>query len=192
MAAQQWRHDRDGDVEFIHINKTGGSSVEHALGLPFSHQTASMRIHRLGVEEWNRRYSFTFVRNPWDRIVSQYHYRRGRGRLGRDLEFPEWIRATLVNRDEELKGWAVMFMSQADRITGPDGALLVDDVYRFESFEADFGRLCQRLRVDVSLPHTKPSTHRHYSEYYDAETADIVGEVFRRDVDLFDYRLVSP
>ena len=96
VAAHQWRHDRKGDVEFIHINKTGGSSIEKALGLPFSHQTASMRVARLGTEEWNRRYSFTFVRNPWDRLVSQYHYRKSRGRLRRDIDFPAWIRATLA------------------------------------------------------------------------------------------------
>ena len=192
VAAQQRRHDRAGDVEFIHINKTGGSSVERALGLPFSHQTASMRVARLGPEEWNRRYSFTFVRNPWDRIVSQYHYRKGRGRLRRDLAFPDWIRATLVDGDKDLMGWPVMFMGQVERISSPTGELLVDDVYRFESFAEDFARLCRRVRVDAALPHKKPSSHEHYSEYYDASTAAIVARAFQRDIEFLGYSLDRP
>ena len=188
VAAHQRRHDRTGDVEFIHLNKTGGSSVEKALGLPFSHQTAAARVALLGPEEWNRRYSFTFVRNPWDRIVSQYHYRKSRGRLRTDLTFREWIKATLVDKDEEIQGWSVMFMGQLERIEGTDGAVLVDEIYRFESFEQDFGRLCRRLQIDALLPHKKPSSHGHFAEYYDAATLDVVGRAFQRDVEFFGYR----
>ena len=81
-----------------------------------------------------------------------------------------------------------MFMGQAERISGPSGEVLVDDIYRFESFEEDFGRLCRRLDLDVVLQHKKPSSHRHYAEYYDDSTADIVARVFHRDIELFGYR----
>lgn len=189
VAAQQWRHDRNGTVEFIHINKTGGSSIEKALGLPFGHQTAAMRVARLGAEEWNRRYSFTFVRNPWDRLVSQYHYRKSRGRLGSDVDFRSWVRATLLECDEDLRGWSVMFLSQVDRISSPNGDVLVDDIFRFENLEEDFGRLCRRIGLDAVLPHRKPSSHLHFSEYYDDETADIVAQVFQRDFELLGYSL---
>lgn len=192
VRTHQWVHDRRGHVEFIHINKSGGSSVEKALGLPFSHQTAAMRVARLGVEEWRRRYSFTFVRNPWDKMVSQYHFRQGRGRLHRDVEFREWIRATLLDGDEELMFRRSMFINQLDWISGTSGEVLVDDIYRFESLHDDFARLCRRLGVDASLPHDKPSAHRHFSEYYDAATADIVGTAFQRDIEFFDYQLDQP
>ena len=127
------------------------------------------------------------------RSVKQfYHYRKSRGRLRSDIDFRSWVRATLLDNDEDLKGWSTMFLGQLDRISSASGEVLVDDIYRFESFEEDFARLCRRVGVNVALPHKKPSTHRHFSEYYDAATADIVGEAFQRDVELFGYTLDQP
>lgn len=188
MKAHQWLHDHRGNVEFIHINKSGGSSVERALGLPFNHQTASMRVERLGVEEWNRRYSFTFVRNPWDKLVSQYHFRKERDRLQRDVDFSEWIRSIFVDGDEKLMIRRSKFINQLDWISDLSGEVLVDDIYRYESLHDDFDTLCLKVGKNAVLPHHKPSSHQHYSRYYDAETADIVATAFRRDIEYFDYR----
>ena len=58
------------DYSFVHINKTGGTSVVVALGLPFGHLTAREKIEQLGRERWDGRFTFAFVRNPWDRVAS--------------------------------------------------------------------------------------------------------------------------
>jgi len=188
LLRQRRQHDRRGEMEFIHVNKTAGSSIEAALGLPFSHYTASMRVARLGIEEWNLRYSFTFVRNPWDRLVSQYHHRKGLDRLRTDLDFRDWVRATLVQADRGVVHQPQMFTEQLDWISGSSGEVLVDDIYRYESLHEDFARLCQRLGIQASLPHRKSSAHRHYSQYYDAATEKIVRDAFGRDVEFFDYQ----
>ena len=187
MRACQRRHDERGAVEFIHINKTGGSSVEQALALPFHHQTARDRIALLGRDEWDRRFSFTFVRNPWDKVVSQYHFRKGRDRLRGDLTFPEWVEATLVERDQDLMFRRQMFADQVDWISDRDGAVAVDAVYRYELLREDFARLCDRLGVRAELQHRKPSQHRHYSSYYDDHSEVLVAEAFQRDITMFGY-----
>lgn len=184
----QWRHDRQGDVEFIHINKTAGSSVEKALGLPFAHYTARDRIERLGLVEWNRRYSFTIVRNPWERLVSQYHHRKGHGRVLPDQKFADWVRGVLVEQDQSLKIQPLMFVNQLDWISSTSGEVVVDDIFRYEHLRRDFAVLCGKLDKRTTLPHEKPSAHEHFSSYYDTRTADIVGAYFERDIVLLGYQ----
>ena len=71
------RHHLWGDCFFIHINKTGGSSIRQALGVPQQHITASNLIKEVGLKRWKSRFTFSVVRNPWDRVVSLYLRKEG-------------------------------------------------------------------------------------------------------------------
>ena len=74
---------------FIHISKTGGTSVDAALGMItvlnktaecadvpvmerrfLKHDTAATARSYYNASEWERAYKFALVRNPWDRLVS--------------------------------------------------------------------------------------------------------------------------
>jgi len=82
------------DFVFIHINKTDGTSIEAALGLRLEHKTAQEKIHQLGLASWRNRFTFAFVRNPWDRVVSHYHYRVETNQTElatRTISFTEWV-----------------------------------------------------------------------------------------------------
>ena len=62
---------------FIHINKTAGSSISKALGYDHQiHMTAKMLQDLLSTEIYQQKYKFAFIRNPYDRVVSQYLYRK--------------------------------------------------------------------------------------------------------------------
>jgi hypothetical protein len=175
----------------IHINKTGGSSVEQALGLRFEHLTALEKIAQIGRPQWDSAYTFAFIRNPWDKVVSHYHYRvqTNQTNLATDpLTFAQWVSLTYGRQDPAYYDNAKMFMPQVDWITDAEGKLLVNFVGRFERLAADFKTICRHLGREATLPHLKASKRGHYRDYYDEPTQAIVAEWFRKDIERFAYR----
>jgi len=180
---------------FFHVPRTGGSSVE---SLDWWDRWTG---HFPKADEANvpRGYfRFAFVRNPWDRFVSLYHYfaamtpahrwYRANAQIvadiGRFASFADFCRG--------FEAWPhrenFHFWPQCHWITGAGGEFLVDFVGHFEQFQRDFGRVCRRVGADrIELAHHNASRHGPYREYYDDQTRQIVGRRYRRDVQLFRY-----
>ena len=185
MQSRYWH-----DFVFIHINKTGGSSIEKALGAKFDHRTAREKIAAIGEQTWARKFTFTVVRNPWDKVVSQYHYRiqtQLAGLTGKPMPFPEWVQRAYGERDTRYHGQPLMFLPQMDWIADKDDRILVEFVGRFERLTEDFDYICQRLGRQATLPHLKATRRGHYRDYYDDSSRQIVAEQFARDIRALDY-----
>ena len=175
---------------FIHINKTGGSSIEKALGLPLQHVTAKEVIAAIGQEVWGEIFKFTVVRNPWDKVVSHYHYRVMTNQTGLHsypIGFNEWVKRTYGEKDPQYYDKPKMFMPQIDWITDFSGQISMDYIARFENLEHDFYTLCGKLGATAVLPHLKSSSRGNYREYYETISVDIVGKWFSQDIERFGY-----
>lgn len=178
------------DILFVHINKTAGSSIEEALGLPFQHLTAREMKELVGRERWERRFSFAFVRNPWDKVASHYHFRvkTDQTGLGDDpIAFNEWVIRAYGNREPRYYDQPKMFMPQVEWISDARGRCMVDFVGRFEKLERDFNRVCELTGSAATLPHLKSSSRPHYRELYDGDAAEVVRRRFRPDLERFGY-----
>ncbi|BBL76475.1 sulfotransferase family 2 domain-containing protein [Methylomagnum ishizawai] len=92
-------------VLFIHVPKAGGTSVEeylskHYLGLldrgfrghlPCSPQHFHAAMLATALKDAPLDYVFMVVRNPWDRLRSEYKFRKRHFKDAKDVDFDEWV-----------------------------------------------------------------------------------------------------
>jgi hypothetical protein len=199
---------RSRKLLFVHIQKTGGTSIAAALrrAIPdvteilCAHDHARWAREHLG-EDYDELFKFAFVRNPWERLVSWYTMITGVGKehaathqnglwnyvFSQSATFEEFIVKCTETIDDGL-GRRSFVYNQLDYLTGDDGNLIVDFVGRYENLELDFQRLTASQGLGlVVLPRLNTSRHQHYSDYYTPLTRDIVAERFARDIAAFGY-----
>lgn len=211
---------------FIHIPKTAGQSIENFFfnlvgssrgqggrkpgAVKLAHPTAEeyVRTGRMTEEEFSSYYKFSFVRNPWTRLVSEYKYRN----YIKKYSFRDFVLHNLPERGHDDAYRHVM--PQHEYLYGPSGKLLVDYVGRFENLQPDFDFVCSKLGINESrLPHVnsantptyasahplrarikeilfrdKEPHHINYVDYYDDETRTVVAEMYKKDIELFSYK----
>ena len=136
-------------------------------------------------------FKFAFIRNPWDLVVSTYHYLK--------KVFAEHAHLGLVDPDYDhilktggfgdfVRAYPMINADMTSFISDSDGHLLVDFVGRCERIEEDFEVICRRIGVTATLRHENVTEHAHYREYYNGATRAIVEEHFRRDIERFGYK----
>lgn len=156
----------------------------------YHHAPAAEIKAKIGDRIWGDYFKFCVVRNPFDKLVSAFHfYVLSKARCA-DLPF-EQIRA-------QFRRWMLrrMFPFPDDwSIFTIDDRVCVDYVIRFEQLLTGVEEVCRRLAIPFEpdrLPRLKAETNprlRHFSEYYDSETTQIAAEKYERDIRQFGYRL---
>jgi len=182
----------NGPYIFIHINKTAGTSIGNAIGLPVKHhQTAKEVIASIGRDKWNAAYKFTLVRNPWDKVVSHYEYRRKRNKTEvatRGISFAEWVNKTYgPEKDPFYYNNPKAFQPQVEWLKNDEGKIDIDFIGKFETINEDYGKIKSAIGLEAELPHLNASKRKGYQSYYDAETREIVANWFREDIEAFGY-----
>lgn len=175
---------------FIHINKTGGSSISRALGIERQHMPAFCVRNLIGETAWQSKFKFSIVRNPWDRVVSQYHYRLQANQQNiqeQKLSFNDWVKAVYRDQSVDLINSYAMFMPQWYWLSDMDGKLIIDYIARFEMLERDIDYVLKKLNINGSIQHLRKSNRNHYREYFNNETVDIIAKWFDKDINHFGY-----
>lgn len=202
---------------FVHIPKTGGTSMALALeahahrddiligdtpkarrrrgrlaGLPargrlWKHSTLADIDGILSPDEIGAMFTFTMVRNPWDRMVSYYHWLQGQRFdhpavvLAQSLGF----RAFLMDPHIATSLRAAPYTSYMCDATGRARASLY---LRLEHLEEDLTPLETRLGFRVALGRENASDRwADYRPYYDEAAAAQVADICAADIARFGY-----
>lgn len=190
-------------IAFIHINKTAGSSIETALGLVHEQSTHMTLKDFSEVIQLPQFYKFSFIRNPYDKIVSQYHHRvqNMKDPIISKISFKDWVK----NLDElgyDIKGtgnqvawlslqdWEWDVNKQEYTKRPKEVKFGVDFIGFFEQLTSDWKELQQEIGIypHIKLPHRRKSNHKHYREYYDDTTQEIIYKRFEDDFKIFNYK----
>ena len=181
---------------FVHINKTGGTSIKTLLERYSQGSTGHQSIIQLNKQAYSDDYfKFTFVRNSWGRFLSLYKYRVTTNQtnlLNNPVSFGDWAKNIYnknpIHYNTSNKKLLLMLSEQLDWITDTNGIINMDFIGRFENFQKDFNIVCDKIGISQQkLPHINKTNHKHYTEYYDDETREIVAEKYAKDIEYFGY-----
>ena len=201
---------------FIHIPKTAGQSIEnfflHKVGLDWerresfllrpkkSNELGPPRLAHLRVEEYvhygyisselfSSYFTFSIVRNPWDRMISFYYYLQYHKRMN----FTTFIKEFYRIYKEEENYWFVR--PQYEYLQNNKGKIEIDYIGRFENLQKSFDYICKQLGFKRTLlPKINISTHRPkkypstYQHYYNSKIRNIVAEIHQKDIEYFKYK----
>jgi hypothetical protein len=203
---------------FVHAPKTGGTSMALALearamkddlmlgdtpkavkrrkrlrdvktaGRLWKHSTLADIDGLVSTDEMAEMFIFTLVRNPWDRMVSYYHWLKVQKfdhaavALAKNTPFKEFAQAPLITTSFNAT-------PAHHYTTDANGTERCQSYIRIESFEKDARPLVEHLEFDVCLEHVNRSEReQNYQSYYCAASKEAVALACETDIERFGYK----
>lgn len=130
---------------------------------------------------------FTMVRNPWDRMVSYYHWLREQSfehvavDLARDLEFSAFLNHPNTKATIAASPYGLY-------VTDRHGSERCDGFVRLEHLEQDLPPVAAHLGFDPALPHANASSRQAgYRDAYSRADRALVEEICGEDIARFGY-----
>ena len=196
---------------FVHIPKTAGNSINRIFGISWeNHKDLARYSRECDPVAFADYFKFAIVRNPWDRMLSDYNYQKKKSRpkdsklhlfteSGAIRSFKEWVEKVLsdpfqyapaqwgADISEGLHRWS----PQVDWVS-LNGKVAVDEILKLENLAESFPAVCRRLGMaSVCLPRRNRRFHWHYSHYFDNSTRALVSRYYAKDIQRFGYRFES-
>lgn len=175
-----------------YVNASHKARMAHKLHLgPEPSHAQAADIANAYPEEWASYLKFCVVRNPWDKVASDYRWQIDQF-TGDPPSFSEFVNALVSGG--RLKGFVPSIVSNFD-IYALNGDVAVDRIVRFEMLREDLDAVLAEIGVpwDGWLPRAKstvdPSNRdpKAYRALYTEEDASVVGDLCQKEIQIGGY-----
>ena len=181
---------------FVHIPKCAGTSVRQSLfGRGGGHRPLENFRTMVPPELFDQCFKFTFVRNPWDRLVSAFFFmqkcdvernqRFARRHLCVFKDFDSFVRQWVTRKNI----WSFTHFLPQHHFICIDRRLGVDFVGFYENLAEDFATIAKKMNRPTGLcdANRLGGRAKDYRQYYNDETRDIVAKAYAEDIALLGY-----
>ena len=181
---------------FIHIPKTAGFTIRNGI---FNGDYEGPVFKSLP-EDWNSYFKFTFVRNPYDRLVSAWKM------FANGMENTEWAynnspllgvnfydflkMATdnSIDYDSRKDIYSVLRHHTLPQVHPYHCFQSADFIGKFENLESDIQKVTKKIGLrNYKIEHLNKTSRKSYKEYYDEKTYELVTTNYKEELDKFGY-----
>lgn len=192
---------------FVHIPKTAGNSIQNILRTYSEDRVVCLNPLQDGVERFGviserfrtqkhsklkdyrtalgndlftKLFKFTTVRNPWDRMISNY-FSPHRGDVF-------WSRDHFKNLIFEVEPITSYLILDPYDVQTLSSFRYIDYFIRYENLNEDFKKACDLIGIPWEpLPTRNKSKRQSYEQYYDDELIELVQNRFFNEIEYFNY-----
>lgn len=188
---------------FIHIPKNAGTAISNSKKANFlmnGHYSA-MEMALKFPKEWNEYFKFAIIRNPWDRLVSNYEYARMETSYWhsadssrpysthfdyhtlKDKSFEDCVNMLYYDRNVfKHQGWVPQYTWICDK----NGNIMVDKLFYYENLETN--ETFKKLLPDLEKVNLTTKKYTDYKDYYNKDLVDKVFRIYEKDINLFEFK----
>lgn len=184
---------KDKKFIFIHVQKCGGTSVIDYFKVPKKHNKIKhdIKLIKSKKENLKKYFKFTVIRNPWDRMVSFFHYHKEKI-LDKNFPTKTWsyikdLNFTQFLRSDKFQKWAAI-NNITDFITFKD-KIYIDYFINFDNLNNDFKLIQKICKNNSDLKFKNKSNHKSYEKYYkNKKNIEIINFLFKKEIEFFNFK----
>lgn len=208
---------------FVHIPRTGGTTVEYICGVHSrvqgaknlskmwwggntQHYKVNTMIQKLGKEKFDKYYSFSIIRNPYDRLISIYK------RFNKIQGNNKWTFDYFVNRflGKGNGGDIGIHLTPQHKYICINDKIMVSKIFHTENFKEIYDFLKTRgfdkntIKLTTGRVHNVVGQNGNINKsnssndgkidtmkYFNEETLKKVNNFYKKDFEIFGYNIIA-